>query len=806
MNKPKIIIEPLVWLLSFYICGILIELYLTRIFFIPLISFALWLQFGQKPALKIRVLPIVCVGLMLLGAFMTTRAQAVRDPKAEDAAIKTEVVDIYGVIESLTEYPDGDVRIILKARDWSRDSSAAGSNGPATGAAIEKLEKPLYISAYLPKDVLTNAVMIGGDRLKVGMGILLKGKLKKPEPARNPGGFDERAYFRVKGYSYKVEPKSVNISRRYNEMLSLSVMQSRIREFWSNAYDKHLPPGYSAVMKAMILGEKASMDEGSKQLYREAGVFHIFCISGLHVGMLGLCVGRILRVFMDRKTAGVVSLALLMFYCLMTGAAISTTRAVMLFGMTVLGDIICKEKRLMSVTLFTMLVFLIINPLSLFDIGFQLSFSAIFGLCILAKPVEDILMRLRIPSEPRSLLASCIAATLATAPLYAYYFYYIPVYSIPMNLAVLPAVPILAACGFLLPIVPFLSGAVFFILSFYERVAGLILSLPFSQILTGQPYVAVVVLLYLTVFCVALVRTLPHIYAQYMRFVAVIIVTALFAAVVLEYRFRLGTSVTALYVGQGDSFVIRSRGRTFVIDGGGEFGRAKNENTGAKVLVPFLDFIGVSSVDGVFMSHMDSDHATGVYELLNEKVVEHLFIPAGETVEQAVPKSTKVSELKRGDSIRTGQAAFRVLYPKDHIKGGNENDHSLVLLLTVNNFTMLFTGDITEETEKDLIRLEPKLHVDVLKVAHHGSKYSTSEDFLDTIEPQFAVVSTGRGNMYGFPTREVLDRLSDKNIPLFDTARNGAVTIRTEQNRIKVLTMDSTDNDGWRMLLEGIKK
>ncbi len=799
MNKPKIIIEPLVWLLSFYICGILIELYLNQIFFVPLISLALWLQFGQKPAFKLRVLPVACVALMLLGAFMTTRAQAVRDMKAEDAAIKSEVVDVYGSIESLTAYPDGDARIILKARDWSRD-------GSTNGAIVERLEKPLYVSAYLSKDILANAALIDDNQLKVGMGVLLTGKIKKPEPARNPGGFDEQAYFRVKGYSYKIEPNAVSMSRSYNRMLSLSVMQSRIRDFWISAYDKHLPPGYSAIMKAMILGERASMDEGSKQLYRESGVFHIFCISGLHIGMLGLCIGRLLRVFMDRKTAGVVSLALLMFYCLMTGAAISTTRAVMLFGMAVLGDIICKEKRLMSVTLFTMLVFLIINPLSLFDIGFQLSFSAVLGLCMLTKPVEDILMRLRIPSEPRSLLASCIAATLATVPLYAYYFYYIPVYSIPMNLAVLPAVPILAACGFLLPIVPFLSGAVFFILSFYERVAGLILSLPFSQILTGRPAAALVLLLYLTVFCVALVQTLPHIYAQYMRFVAVLTVTALFAAVAVEYRFRLGTSVTALYVGQGDCFVIRSRGRTFVIDGGGEFGRAKNENTGTKVLVPFLDYIGVSSVDGVFMSHMDSDHATGVYELLNEKTVEHLFIPAGETVEQAVPKDTVVSELKRGDSISSGQAIFRVLYPKDHIKGGSENDHSLVLLLAANDFSMLFTGDITEEAEQDIIRLEPRLRVDVLKVAHHGSKYSTSEDFLDTIEPQFAVVSTGRGNMYGFPTREVLDRLSDRNIPLFDTARSGAVTIRVEQNNIKVLTMDSTDKNGWRTLLEGIKK
>jgi competence protein ComEC len=259
--------------------------------------------------------------------------------------------------------------------------------------------------------------------------------------------------------------------------------------------------------------------------------------------------------------------------------------------------------------------------------------------------------------------------------------------------------------------------------------------------------------------------------------------------------------VTFLDVGQGDSTVIESpTGQVIVVDGGGIPGLDPRlgDDPGSRVVVPFLRSRGISTVDLIVPTHPDDDHVQGLIAVVNQLTVRavldgNLSTDNGAYAllqERIKARRVRVDTARRGQRVDIGGGAFlEVLHPTGKRLGGRSatNNDSVVLRLVYGKARLLLTGDTEEEAEADLLASRQNLTADVLKVGHHGSRWSSTEPFLESVRPSVAIISAGRSNAFGHPNREVLTRLEQRGTRVFRTDRHGAVTARTDGTRIQII-------------------
>ena len=254
--------------------------------------------------------------------------------------------------------------------------------------------------------------------------------------------------------------------------------------------------------------------------------------------------------------------------------------------------------------------------------------------------------------------------------------------------------------------------------------------------------------------------------------------------------------ITCLDVGQGDGIVIQTpEGKSYLIDGGS----SSKTSTGRYQMLPFLKSRGISRIDGIFISHVDEDHISGVREILELQAqgltsvyVSSLYLPKWQDPpekwsnleELGRQAGVQIHTVKRGDILQSGKLKLCFLAPEDGAKGENVNEDGMVIQLEYAGFSGLFTGDIGEATEKDLL---PYLKdVDFLKVGHHGSKYSTCSVFLEKIKPENGVISCSETNIYGHPSPETIQRLQECGCEVVYTMKSGAVTVYTDGEHVKM--------------------
>ena len=276
---------------------------------------------------------------------------------------------------------------------------------------------------------------------------------------------------------------------------------------------------------------------------------------------------------------------------------------------------------------------------------------------------------------------------------------------------------------------------------------------------------------------------------------AVMLLFVILAAgiLVLSWKDRSGLRITCLDVGQGDGIVLEMpEGGAFLMD----CGSSNQKNTGQYQLLPYLKSRGITSLDGIMVSHTDTDHISGIRELLDFMAkglssvkAETLILPewedAGEEeyadlLELAKQAGVNCIFAGEGDRLSFQDVEMRFLAPLENASGADANEEGLVMELRYRAFRGLFTGDIGEETERELIKKGLLSDVDFLKVAHHGSRYSTCEEFLEIVKPELAVISCSDSNTYGHPSPETIERLEKSGARIAYTMESGAVTVRTD--------------------------
>lgn len=624
-----------------------------------------------------------------------------------------------------------------------------------------------------------------GDSYPIGCEISLYGKIYQLNKADNPGQFDAESYYQSQGILYTFQAEQVISAYGKDSLLEfLTCLKEYFADNISNIYNER----DAGILKAVLLGDKSSLRDEDQLLYQKNGISHLLAISGLHISMIGISFYKLLRACnLTFLEAGLPSGILLLLYGAMTGFGISTIRAVCMFLVMILGEILGKTYDMASAMALAAIIILVRNPLQARQAGFLLSFGAVIGICVVY-PILQSVFRVK-KRAPQTILFS-ISLSLVTYPLSVHFFYEYPLYSMLLNFVVIPCMPVImlsGALGMFMGCVSDKVGTILGIgahlgLELYEKVGRSVLKCPFAVIRLGREQMWQMVVYYVILLIILLL-----LWYDRRKIYSLLLPTAIFLVTI---RFHSGLEFTMLDVGQGDGLFMRlPKGTTCFVDGGS----TGVKNVGEYRILPYLKYKGVSKLDYVIFTHLDEDHVNGMRELVKMSggmdgvsigtiLFPEIANPDDTYLEMwklAEEKGIPVHTIGAGDAIKENNAALECLYPFKGAYGDDKNNSSTVLQLTYGEFTMLLTGDLGFDGEKDLLDWDVLEDIDVWKVSHHGSKYSGSGEFLEKIQPNVSLISVGR-NFYGHPSPEILGRLNDCGSSVWTTLDFGAIMLESD--------------------------
>lgn len=812
--------RPLIWILASYLAGILlkgINLYIgVAILGVILFLILLQLIYVHKSNSKmssyyfLTLLPFA----FILGYYLTNMQLK---PSSMDTMFEEDMeITLLGEVIAIEENSEYQRLTLQKARMITENVSE-------------------LTNAYISNKIL----VYNSNILKFRLGNILKvsGTLKKFQTASNPGQFNEYQYYKNKKFDYKMNAKIISVEDDNYNIFYDKLYNLKLK--FRQVYNSILTEKESGIISAMILGDTNALDEDVSLLYKQNGISHMIAISGLHVSLLGLTLFKLMRrLGIHILPSTFASIFLLYSYGILTGFGVSTNRSIVMLILYMISLLAGRTYDLMSSTALSALLILIQNPMELFNAGFLLSFGAIAAIGTIFQVLK------KMTSTENSMIESllmCISIQFVTTPILLYYFYEIPTYSVFINLIIIPLsslVILLAVIAVILglvylPLGIFFIGGVHFLLIFFEEVCKLALHLPFRRILTGRPDSVVLI----TYFLILIVFLLLN--QEKVRRLSLIILALSF--IIFIKPMSQEVEITFLDVGQGDGVVINlPYNTTFLIDGGS----SNISKIGKYRIETYLKYKGISDIDYAIVTHTDKDHISGLQELMetmedepnkeqlyedklqsedmkgkdilnrdtdiagekpgndaekDQIVIKHLVLPDTSLKDEAYYSLVNLAEqkgipvlyIKKGDMFRFGDITITCLHPSEEFMPKSRNAYSTVLSFTYKKFDLLLTGDLEADGE-ELVNAELKKAsfitngYEVLKVAHHGSKYSSNMEFLTMVSPEYAIISCGKNNSYGHPHEELLSRLEEvtKNIKV--TSQSGAITIRTDGERMGV--------------------
>ena len=658
--------------------------------------------------------------------------------------------------------------------------------------------------------------------LAPGDQVLLSAELREPRGPRNPGGRDGAFALAAHGISAQAWTRTPPARTAPPSPLS-AVAAARLR--FGAVATGHLPPAEAALVRAIGAGDESQVDPATRDRFARSGLAHVLSVSGLHLAVVALGTWRALRAlllrlrplasrFDVRRGAAAACLPVTALYAIATGASVPVLRSALAAGLLFVSVLLGRASDAASALAVAALVLLAIDPGSVVDVSFQLSFASVAGLVALAGPLRDALPLRPDPSSWRGraleavLRGACAsaAATVATAPLLALHFRRLSLVAVLANAVALPvasALTVTAALAFLAsavapPLAPALLWACRPLATAFLLVNDAFAAPAFASVGVASPGWGLAWVAYAAGVGGYLAR------GRLRWLLAAAGCAALFLpgpARLAAARARDGIEVIFLAVGQGDCTIIRlPDGSAVVIDAGGD--PSGRYDPGARDVLPFLRDMGVTRLAAAFVSHPHPDHLQGLPAVvagLGGRRVYASHDRGDQAARAAFARMPPAVELAAGDEVHLGGVRFRALGPPRGDARLVENDASLVLHVTYGQTSFLLPGDVEAAGEAALLATGiPR--ADVVKAPHHGSRTSSGRGLVAASRPRWVVFPVGADNRYGFPHAETVARWRESGAELLRTDA-GPVRFRSDGRSIWRARTESA-LDAWA-LLEG---
>lgn len=745
----------------------------------------------------------------VLGALYTN----VLDSRAEPLHdYEGRVITIEGSILSVEDKKTY-LRILLKPEIWKCE----GISGTCRKKVIVNLSFPQYKQG---ED--ENSLREEKNEL-IGKLISIKGRFSLPDGARNPGLFDYELFLKTRGVTGIISAVDSHIEV-VGERSVLASAPGKLKAYFDSSLDSHMGDDAKALLLGILFGDKAMIDEDIYESFQRNGCAHILSVSGIHVSIIYIYISKFFR---NRRSpwGSACALALLLFYAALADFSPSVVRAVVMIAIHILSKHLHRRYDFLCCIGFSALLMLIFNPFYLFNLGFQLSYLAVFTLAFALPITEtkigkigDIRRYSRYVFVLR-LFAPVFVIQIGMAPATAYHFMYFSASAFLINLPVIAISSLVVPSGICLALISISPMAEMFLgpgAAFIEVMIRIMIGL--NQFASGlsvssmnviAPSAFIIGLYYGFFFFMTSEGFWIMRQQKRIELITIICICIMFLSAVLPVitgEISRRGDIVFLDVGQGDCIHLKTpSGKNVLIDGGGQ----ADYDTGKKTLMPYLLKNGINKIDLALVTHLHQDHYGGIASLARLMPVNKLAIYEGNFLkEDLLMADTGLDKedllyLTAGDRITIDKNVFiEVLHPERKCTETyreimedeeDENLSSLVVRVSYKGIFVLVTGDMRFEGEKlvmdsKLPQNAGALKADILKVGHHGSRFSTSSDFVVAVDPQVAIIQVGKNN-FGHPHRDTIEMISKKGIMIFRNDDQGAVILNIKENEVKIHTM-----------------
>lgn len=604
------------------------------------------------------------------------------------------------------------------------------------------------------------------------------------------------------------------IEIKNHDISLLREKRNKLNDFFKNNFSDQSYP----FLMSIITGERGFISKELRDYFNKTGLAHILSISGSHFGLLSFILFFIIRslikVLPDKvllkitlyltpsQIAAIICIPFMISYLGISNMSVPSVRAFIMINFFLLGLLIYRKGFWLNTLIISAFIILLIEPESIKEPSFHLSYIAVLSIGLVTEKFMKEQKKF-LPLKERALLflkntsKISLAASIGTAPLIAYIFHYLSILSPLTNLIITPFIgffilPLTFLCSFF-----YIVTGVFPLVTLIDKITAFVISLiikigQFSIVdikVPAFPLILVVVFYSCVLFYLLLNFKYQHKeensdLKKKILSASPIIISFIPFLLYLSIK-NLGSDnlqITYLDVGQGDSAVIELPDKKVLLVDTGKKGYPVEE---------FLKYRGIKTIDALILSHGSSDHSGGLWNLMRSFEIKEIWDNGMILYPEEISKKIKIRSLQRGDTISGKGYKITILHPYNGFytfssNNSEENNYCLVFKVQGNTKSFLFTGDIENEVLDEMIALKEHLRSDVYKVAHHGSKTSYSEDFIDKVSPKFSIISVGRNNTYGHPHSEIIELLSKTKI--FRTDIDGAIKIKEDSNGLKIKT------------------
>ena len=723
--------------------------------------------------------------------------------KIENELCKTEDIVIKGKIKRET-----------KTKEYGKIYKVQIEEITQNGKEIKAQKKNIYIQENKTK-----------IKLQYGDIIEVKGKYEEPESRRNYKGFDYKLYLKTKNILGTL--KSTNIKKVSHKIENpIEYIESKSIKLSENLKQKAnniLPQEIASIFIGIILGDRTEIPEEAIENFRNANMSHILAVSGMHMSYLILLATQIIGKLIGKKQSYYISIILIIEYMFLTGFSASIIRAGIMGIILISSKIFYKNNDVLTNIAISALIILLKNPYTILDLSFQFSYGGTIGIILFQKFISKNFLEKIIKSKKIiEIISVTISAQIIILPISIIQFNKLNIYFILTNLIIGFIIGPVMACGFtfLITLIINVKTAQIFSIILQIAIKALILTsqiakLPYSNIYLPTPNFIQIIIYFLSIHIFMFIyyiyntknktqtvkrfRNIISMIKFYLKYrmkpktksrtkiISIIIIALIMVMQIIPKDLK----VYFVDVNQGDStFIVTPKGKTILIDGGG----SSYTNVGRNTLLPYILDRGYTKIDIAIISHMDLDHCDGIIYLMDKIKIKTIII--GKQYEEsdnykrfvklAKEKRIEVKIVEAGENINIERNVnLDILWPdnKNKISENAINNNSLVFKLKYKKYSILFTGDIEEIAEKAILeRYKNMLQSTILKVAHHGSKTSTTAEFLKAVKPRYALIGVGKNNKFGHPSENTIKKLKEMKVKIFRTDELGEITIKMNKN------------------------